>query len=93
MRNLILLIIFICFSLCFAADTADSQKVEVTKEITKQDGLYYTITVSFRRNAGVQGTISQVILSDSLPEELDLVSGDLVKKGANVRKYFFSLQK
>ena len=84
MMKALILIIFICFSLCFSAEI--DQKVEVTKSILVQNGNYYTISVSFRRIPGVQGNINNVILTDSLPDTVDLVSGVLVKRGANVKK-------
>ena len=83
----LLFILLITLSVCFSADinTDSNQKVEVVKEYTELNGLY-TFVVKYRK--GNAGLVTQVSIWDSLPENLELVDGVLVKKIPNV--IFFS---
>lgn len=76
----------LCLALCLnLVHGARLLEVNKTVEAGPKAG-HYTATVSYRA-LGTPGRVFNVRIVDSLPTELDLVSGDLVAKVEDVRQW------
>jgi hypothetical protein len=66
---------------------ACSQSVVARKEFVGERNGLYTVRVSYKKGSG--SAVSDVRIKDTLPEYLDLVSGQLSTTGPNVKQRIF----
>lgn len=66
---------------------ASAQQLMVKKSLVSSHNGLYTISVSYKKGVAA---VTDVRIKDSLPEHLELVSGDLNTAGPNVWNVFFS---
>jgi hypothetical protein len=76
---------FFLLTLAVLCSIACSQSVVTKKEFVSEKNGLYTIRVSYKKGTG--SAVSDVRIKDTLPEYLDLVSGQLVTTGPNVRGF------
>ncbi|ELR13032.1 uncharacterized protein ACA1_097160 [Acanthamoeba castellanii str. Neff] len=78
MRCAVIVALLCLASLALFANAANLLEVSKTVEAGPKTGVY-TVTIGYKV-IGAPGRVANVNIADSLPEELDLVSGDLVVK-------------
>ena len=71
----------ICVLVALTVSVSAQQLVAKKEFVSHANGLY-TIRVSYRQ--GSEGVVSDVSIKDSLPDYLELASGNLNAKGPNV---------
>jgi hypothetical protein len=83
MRCAVIFALLCLASLALLAQGANLLEVSKTVEAGPKTGVY-TVTIGYKV-IGAPGRVNNVNIADSLPEELALVSGDLVVKAEDVR--------